>query len=89
MSEVLDEIVAASDPRWQQKDWVNGYFPSGVPFRWRPLECQEDGCDEVAVACAVEGEEGHCNHIFSPESDYLADIRRDSLYCEAHVGDVL
>ena len=88
MSEVLHEIIATADPRWQQKNWVNGYMPSGVPFRWRQMECQEESCDEAALACAVEGEEGDWNHIFSPESDYLADIRQDSMYCEDHVGDV-
>jgi hypothetical protein len=86
--EVLDQVLPPEDPRWKDEGWVNGFLPSGVPFRWRRLVCQAEGCRETALTCAVEGEAGHWNYIFTPESDFVVDMSEDSLYCEAHTQEV-
>lgn len=81
---ILAEVQDTDDPRWLEQDWINGYLPTSVPFRWRRLVCQSEGCDEKELACAVQGEGGEWNYIFSQESDFVADMNEDSLYCETH-----
>ena len=81
---IIDDILDTENPKWQELDWINGYLPTGVPFRWRNLVCQSPGCDEKELACAVQGEASEWNYIFSQESDFVADLNEDTLYCEPH-----
>ncbi len=81
---VIADVLDTENPKWQEQDWINGYLPTGVPFRWRRLVCESPGCDERELACAVRGEVGDWNYIFSQESDFVADMNEDSLYCETH-----
>lgn len=84
---LLTEVLDTDDPRWLEQGWINGYLPTGTPFRWRRLVCQSPGCDEKELACAVQGEAGDWNYIFSQESDFVADMNEDSLLCETHSMD--
>ncbi len=84
---VVHDVQDSDSPKWLEVDWINGYLPTGVPFRWRRLVCQSPGCDEKELACAVQGEEGDWNYIFSQESDFVADMNEDSLYCETHTAE--
>lgn len=88
MTTILKEVLAIEDPRWNDGDWVSGYLPTGVPFRWRRLVCQAPGCDAGALTCVVQGEAGDWNYVFTPESDFVADTNEDSLYCERHTKDI-
>lgn len=80
-------VVLPSDPAWQERDWVNGYFPTGVPFRFRLLTCEANGCGKLAVACALEDDDGDWPFLFSLESDFLGDLRHDRFFCEEHLPD--
>ena len=84
---IINDILETESPKWQELDWINGYLPTGVPFRWRNLVCQSPGCDERELACAVQGEANEWNYIFSQESDFVADMNEDSLFCESHTSE--
>ena len=81
---ITDDVLDTEDPRWQEPDFINGDLPTGVALRWLRRVCQSPDCDENDLICAVQGETGDWNYLFSMEGDFVADTNEDSLYCEAH-----
>ena len=81
---IIEDVLDTEDSRWQEQDFINGYLPTGVAFRWLRMVCQSPDCDENDLICAVQGEKGDWNYLFSMEGDFVADTNEDSLYCEAH-----